>query len=178
MSSSSDIEKSSAKITSALPCKVPNCLFWLFFHFSYGIITATVSLFFPYAMAISFPAWTSLKTEEKLAFASANCNVFITNNITKSGQLGQVKGEVLFLVSSIKIIGEKCYNYHFSGQKNAFVQYTSMKKKRGKPTRRKSKNIATMRGCLTVITELCGIAGFLLLLYTFLKEFLWAAYYS
>jgi hypothetical protein len=29
-----------------------------------------------------------------------------------------------------------------------------------------------MRGCLTVFAELCGIAGFLLALYIFFKEYL------
>jgi hypothetical protein len=43
------------------------------------------------------------------------------------------------------------------------------KKKRGKSAK---KAIGTMRGCLTVIAELCGIAGFLLALYIFLKEYL------
>jgi len=46
------------------------------------------------------------------------------------------------------------------------------KKKRGKPVKRKSDSIATMRGCLSVIAELCGIAGFLLALYIFIKEYL------
>jgi len=46
------------------------------------------------------------------------------------------------------------------------------KKKRGKPVKRKSDSIAFMRGCLSVIAELCGIAGFLLALYIFIKEYL------
>jgi len=36
----------------------------------------------------------------------------------------------------------------------------------------KTKAILAMRGCLTVIAELCGIAGFLLALYIFIKEYL------
>jgi hypothetical protein len=46
------------------------------------------------------------------------------------------------------------------------------KKKRGKTVRRKKNSVAFMRGCITVIAELCGIAGFLLALYIFIKEFL------
>jgi len=46
------------------------------------------------------------------------------------------------------------------------------KKKAGKITRKKANNIVIMRGCLTVIAELCGIAGFLLALYIFIKEYL------
>jgi len=46
------------------------------------------------------------------------------------------------------------------------------KKKPGKPARRKTNSVAFMRGCITVIAELCGIAGFLLALYIFIKEFL------
>jgi hypothetical protein len=45
-------------------------------------------------------------------------------------------------------------------------------KKFSKPAKRKANNIVVMRGCLTVISELCGIAGFLLALYIFLKEYL------
>jgi len=37
---------------------------------------------------------------------------------------------------------------------------------------KETKAIVAMRGCLTVIAELCGIAGFLLALYIFLKEYL------
>ncbi len=37
---------------------------------------------------------------------------------------------------------------------------------------RKANTNAVLRGCLTVLTELCGIAGFLLALYTFIKEYL------
>ena len=46
------------------------------------------------------------------------------------------------------------------------------KKKHGKPAKKKTNTIVVMRGCLTVIAELCGIAGFLLALYIFLKEYL------
>jgi hypothetical protein len=46
------------------------------------------------------------------------------------------------------------------------------KKKIGKTRNRKTKNVVVIRGCLTVIAELCGIAGFLLALYIFIKEYL------
>jgi len=46
------------------------------------------------------------------------------------------------------------------------------KKKHGKPAKRKINSVAVMRGCITVVAELCGIAGFLLALYIFLKEYL------
>jgi len=46
------------------------------------------------------------------------------------------------------------------------------KKKHGKSAKRKPNSVAVMRGCITVIAELCGIAGFLLALYIFIKEFL------
>jgi len=46
------------------------------------------------------------------------------------------------------------------------------KKKVSKNLKRKTNNAAVMRGCLTVIAELCGIAGFLLALYIFIKEYL------
>jgi len=46
------------------------------------------------------------------------------------------------------------------------------KMKSGKSAKKKTNVIVTMRGCLTVIAELCGIAGFLLALYIFLKEYL------
>jgi hypothetical protein len=46
------------------------------------------------------------------------------------------------------------------------------RKKASKALKRKTKNTAVMRGCLTVIAELCGIAGFLLALYIFIKEYL------
>jgi len=46
------------------------------------------------------------------------------------------------------------------------------KKKRGKPAKKKTNATVVMRGCLTVIAELCGIAGFLLALYIFFKEYL------
>jgi hypothetical protein len=46
------------------------------------------------------------------------------------------------------------------------------RKKRGKPTKKKTNTTAVMRGCLSVLAELCGIAGFLLALYIFLKEYL------
>jgi len=38
--------------------------------------------------------------------------------------------------------------------------------------KKKMDTVVVMRGCLTVIAELCGIAGFLLALYIFLKEYL------
>jgi hypothetical protein len=41
-----------------------------------------------------------------------------------------------------------------------------------KPIKRKTNNTAVMRGCLTILAELCGIAGFLLALYIFIKEYL------
>jgi len=44
------------------------------------------------------------------------------------------------------------------------------KKKTRKPA--KKNTIVAMRGCLTVVAELCGIAGFLLALYIFVKEYL------
>ena len=46
------------------------------------------------------------------------------------------------------------------------------KKKHSKPAKRNTKPAVGMRGCLTVIAELCGIAGFLLALYVFIKEYL------
>jgi len=46
------------------------------------------------------------------------------------------------------------------------------RKKTGNPARRKTDTVVVMRGCLTVIAELCGIAGFLLALYIFVKEYL------
>jgi hypothetical protein len=46
------------------------------------------------------------------------------------------------------------------------------RKKRGKPVKRKTNSVVVMRGCLSVIAELCGIAGFLLALYIFIKEYL------
>jgi hypothetical protein len=46
------------------------------------------------------------------------------------------------------------------------------KKKRSIKTKKKTHAVVVMRGCLTVIAELCGIAGFLLALYIFLKEYL------
>ena len=46
------------------------------------------------------------------------------------------------------------------------------KKKIKKPVKGKTDTIAVMRGCLTVIAEICGIAGFLLALYIFIKEYL------
>jgi hypothetical protein len=45
------------------------------------------------------------------------------------------------------------------------------KKKHSKPAKRKTNSFAAMRGCITVIAELCGIAGFLLALYIFLRSF-------
>jgi len=46
------------------------------------------------------------------------------------------------------------------------------KKKRSKPVKRKTNSVVILRGCLSVIAELCGIAGFLLALYVFIKEYL------
>jgi len=46
------------------------------------------------------------------------------------------------------------------------------KKKRGSKKKKKTNAIVGMRGCLTVVAELCGIAGFLLALYIFIKEYL------
>jgi hypothetical protein len=46
------------------------------------------------------------------------------------------------------------------------------KKKRAKPAKKKTDAVIGMRGCLTIIAELCGIAGFLLALYIFIKEYL------
>ena len=45
-------------------------------------------------------------------------------------------------------------------------------KKRGKSAKRKTEPLDSMRGCLSIIAELCGIAGFLLALYIFIKEYL------
>ena len=41
-----------------------------------------------------------------------------------------------------------------------------------KTVKRKIDTVAVMRGCLTVIAEICGIVGFLLALYIFIKEYL------
>jgi hypothetical protein len=46
------------------------------------------------------------------------------------------------------------------------------KRKNKKPVKRKTNTVAVMRGCLSVIAEICGIAGFLLALYIFIKEYL------
>jgi hypothetical protein len=46
------------------------------------------------------------------------------------------------------------------------------KKQKQKNLKKRAKNIAVLRGCLTVFAELAGIAGFLLALYIFLKEYL------
>jgi len=46
------------------------------------------------------------------------------------------------------------------------------KKKSGKLAKKKTNKIVVMRGCLTVLAELCGIAGFLIALYIFIKEYL------
>jgi len=46
------------------------------------------------------------------------------------------------------------------------------KKKRSGKKKKKAKALVGIRGCLTVIAEICGIAGFLLALYTFIKEYL------
>jgi hypothetical protein len=45
-------------------------------------------------------------------------------------------------------------------------------KKRGKPAKRKTYPVDRIRGCLSIIAELCGIAGFLLALYIFIREYL------
>jgi hypothetical protein len=42
-------------------------------------------------------------------------------------------------------------------------------KKTKKPVKKKGNRIAVLRGCLTVLAELCGIAGFLLAVNIFLK---------
>jgi len=49
-----------------------------------------------------------------------------------------------------------------------------MKKKRtGKTTKKKkSSNFLVMRGCLTMLAEICGIIGFLIALFIFIKEYL------
>jgi hypothetical protein len=49
------------------------------------------------------------------------------------------------------------------------VKKTPAKRRKRKPKRT---NIAVFRGCLTVLAELAGIAGFLLAFYIFLKEYL------
>jgi hypothetical protein len=47
------------------------------------------------------------------------------------------------------------------------------KRKKQKPPKRKSQNsIVVLRGCLTMLAEICGIAGFLLALYIFIREYL------
>jgi hypothetical protein len=46
-----------------------------------------------------------------------------------------------------------------------------MDKKSKKPVKRK-RNSLTPRDCLTILSELSGIAGFLLALYIFIKEYL------
>jgi hypothetical protein len=45
-------------------------------------------------------------------------------------------------------------------------------KKRKPPKQKKQNSIIVLRGCLTVLAEICGIAGFLLALYIFLREYL------
>jgi len=76
-----------------------------------------------------------------------------------------------------------------SSQNRAFTQYTGMKKKRrgkpakrkskslatlrkkpGKPAKRKSKVLAVIRSEITLIAELGSIAGFLIAVYNLLKE--------
>jgi hypothetical protein len=42
-------------------------------------------------------------------------------------------------------------------------------KKTRKPAKGTPNRVAVLRGCLTVLAELCGIAGFLLAVYIFLK---------
>jgi hypothetical protein len=46
------------------------------------------------------------------------------------------------------------------------------KKKREKPIKRSTNTVPILRGCLSILAELCGIAGFLLALYIFIKEYL------
>jgi hypothetical protein len=46
------------------------------------------------------------------------------------------------------------------------------KKKNRKSIKRKTGSTKVVRGCLTVLAELCGIAGFLIALYIFIKEYL------
>ena len=61
----------------------------------------------------------------------------------------------------------------FSGQNRVSARYTVMKRKRrGKPAKRKAKGLATWRGIITLLAELCGIAYFVMALYNFLKELL------
>jgi hypothetical protein len=45
----------------------------------------------------------------------------------------------------------------------------SKAKKTKKPAKKKTNSVVVLRGCLTVLAELCGIAGFLLAVYIFLK---------
>jgi hypothetical protein len=45
------------------------------------------------------------------------------------------------------------------------------KRKTGRP-KKKANAALNLRGCLTIIAELCCIAGFLLALYIFIKEYL------
>jgi hypothetical protein len=47
-----------------------------------------------------------------------------------------------------------------------------MKKKLRKPAKRKKSSFDIMRGCVTFAAEICGIAGFLLAVYIFIKEYL------
>jgi hypothetical protein len=49
---------------------------------------------------------------------------------------------------------------------------TPAKKQKRQNLKSRKNNIAFLRGCLTILAELAGIAGFLLALYIFLKEYL------
>jgi len=46
------------------------------------------------------------------------------------------------------------------------------RRKLAKPVKKKADKVVVVRGCLTVLAELCGIAGFLLALFIFIKEYL------
>jgi hypothetical protein len=46
------------------------------------------------------------------------------------------------------------------------------KKKLRKPVKRKKNDFDNMRGCVTFLAEICGIAGFLLAVYIFIREYL------
>jgi len=55
---------------------------------------------------------------------------------------------------------------------DTYIECITAKKKLRKSSKKKSGTVSAMRGCLTVIAELCGIAGFLLALFIFFKEYL------
>jgi hypothetical protein len=50
------------------------------------------------------------------------------------------------------------------------VEVFMAKKKQNKAAKKKNTKMLNIRDCLTVITELCGIAGFLLTLYNLFKK--------